>query len=228
MKLTDNNKIATAKVKVYEKTYKRKNKYGKQSTVKTVQKLITLNKNAPFNNNDAVIIVKDQHYYQLLEKTEPVENAPANNDITVAEMQEQLDIKENEIRKLNELTQEQLKLINDLTADLRIANEINTSNNIKLTSASADLSKYKEQIKNNEHLLNILIAYAESLINQSVNTAVKNTITEINNELKETNIIQRLKGLKIVKEPAIDKEKITADAVEKINNAINNNNLLEW
>ena len=48
MKLTDNNKIATAKVKVYEKTYKRNNKYGKQSTVKTVQKLITLNKN-PIN-----------------------------------------------------------------------------------------------------------------------------------------------------------------------------------
>ena len=142
-------------------------------------------------------------------------------------MQEQLDIKENEIRKLNELTQEQLKLINNLTADLRVANEINTNNNIKLTSASSDLAKYKEQIKNNEHFLNILVAYTESLINQSVNIAVKNTITEVNKELKETNFIQRLKGLKIVKEPAIDKENITAEAIAKINDAVNGNNLLE-
>lgn len=227
MKLTDNNEIATANVKVYEKTYNRKNKYGKKSTVKTVQKLITLNKNAPFNNNDAVIIVKDQYYYQLLENAKPVADATADADITVAEMQEQLEIKENEIRKLNELTQEQLTIINELTKDLRVANEINTNNNIKLTSASSDLAKYKEQIKNNEHFLNILVAYTESLINQSVNIAVKNTITEVNKELKETNFIQRLKGLKIVKEPAINKENITAEAIAKINDAVNGNNLLE-
>lgn len=227
MKLADKNEIATANVKVYEKTYKRKNKRGKETTVKTVQKLITLNKNAPFNNNDAVIVLKDEYYNELLAASNNTESYTENPAISIEEMQEQLELKENEIKKLNELTQEQLKLINNLTADLRVANEINTNNNIKLTSASSDLAKYKEQIKNNEHFLNILVAYTESLINQSVNIAVKNTITEVNKELKETNIIQRLKGLKIVKEPAINKENITAEAIAKINDAVNGNNLLE-
>lgn len=227
MKLADKNEIATANVKVYEKTYKRKNKRGKETTVKTVQKLITLNKNAPFNNNDAVIVLKDEYYNELLTASNNTESYTENPAISIEEMQEQLELKENEIKKLNELTQEQLKLINNLTADLRVANEINTNNNIKLTSASSDLAKYKEQIKNNEHFLNILVAYTESLINQSVNIAVKNTITEVNKELKETNFIQRLKGLKIVKEPAIDKENITAEAIAKINDAVNGNNLLE-
>lgn len=227
MKLADKNEIATANVKVYEKTYKRKNKRGKETTVKTVQKLITLNKNAPFNNNDAVIVLKDEYYNELLTASNNTESYTENPAISIEEMQEQLELKENEIKKLNELTQEQLKLINNLTADLRVANEINTNNNIKLTSASSDLAKYKEQIKNNEHFLNILVAYTESLINQSVNIAVKNTITEVNKELKETNFIQRLKGLKIVKEPAINKENITAEAIAKINDAVNGNNLLE-
>ena len=37
-----------AKVKWYPKTYSRKNKYGKPSTVRTVQKSIPLSKDAPF------------------------------------------------------------------------------------------------------------------------------------------------------------------------------------
>ena len=227
MKLADNNEIATANVKVYEKTYKRKNKRGKETTVKTVQKLITLNKSAPFNNNDAVIVVKDHYYNELLSTCNNTESYIENPANDLKEMQEQLQIKENEIKKLNDLTQEQLKTITDLINDIKVANEINTNSNIKLTTATSDLAKYKEKVKNNEQLLNILIAYTETLLNQSVDIAVKNTITEINKELKETNILRRLKGLTIVKEPAIDKDKITAEAIEKINNAINDNKLLE-
>ena len=41
-----------AKVKVYDKTYKRKNKNGKETTVKTVQNSITLPKEIPFKHNE--------------------------------------------------------------------------------------------------------------------------------------------------------------------------------
>ena len=63
-----------AKVKVYDKTYKRKNKNGKESTVKTVQNTITLPKQIPFKNNEDVIILSKAAYEILISSKNNADN----------------------------------------------------------------------------------------------------------------------------------------------------------
>ena len=46
-------------------------------------------------------------------------------------------------------------------------------------------------------------------------------------QLKETNFIQRLKGLEIVTPPSIDDKKIIDENVAKLTSIINDDNLLE-
>ena len=89
----------SAKVKVYDKTYKRKNKNGKETTVKTVQNSITLPKEIPFKHNEDVIILSQDTYDHLINISK--NDNPNGN---------KLDVLEKELQSKSELIASSLTL----------------------------------------------------------------------------------------------------------------------
>ena len=227
----------SAKVKVYDKTYKRKNKQGKETTVKTVQNSITLPKEIPFKHNEDVIILSQVAYDSLINISKNDDPNGNRLDVLEKEVKSKSDLITEYESRINELTSElnskseSMEKFNDtissLTEDLRNANHSKDVLNANLNETLIEMAALEEKVNKNKDIINILTSYYESLLNESITVTSNRLISEINNELAETNFIQRLRGLTITKEPNINKKEITEEAIAKLNNVIQEHHLLE-
>ena len=227
----------SAKVKVYDKTYKRKNKNGKETTVKTVQNTITLPKEIPFKHNEDVIILSQDSYNHLINNSK--NDNPNGN---------KLDVLENELKSKNDLIASYESRINELESevssksanienlntailqlndDLRNANHTKDVLNANLNETLIEMASLEEKLNKNKDIIKILTSYYESLLNEALTVISISTIADVNKELKKTNFIQRLKGLTITKEPDINKKEITGEAIAKLNSVLQEHQLLE-
>lgn len=128
--LKNDYNIISATVKVYDKTYKRKNKYGNQSTVKTVQKIITLNKSAPFSNGDNVIILSVEDYHKFLrdnkveinkDQFQALEKKVRDKDQLIQELESKLKNESETIKEIRQTYQETISSQNNLISKLEAA-----------------------------------------------------------------------------------------------------------
>ena len=227
----------SAKVKVYDKTYKRKNKNGKETTVKTVQNSITLPKEIPFKNNEDVIILSQAAYDHLINISKN-DNPNGNKlDVLESELQSKSELiaeYESRIDKLtSELDSKSANIENLNTAILQLNEDLRNSNhskdvlNANLNETLIEMAALEEKVNKNKDIIKILTSYYESLLNESITVTSNRLISEVNKELANTNFIQRLRGLTITNEPNINKKEITEDAIAKLNNVIQEHHLLE-
>ena len=212
-----------AKVKVYDKTYKRKNKNGKQTTVKTVQNSITLPKEIPFKHNEDVIILSQAAYDELISS----KNNESNGNINIAEYESRISELESELSAKAELMDNFNVTISNLTQDLRDSNHQKDVLNANLNETLIEMAALEEKVNKNQDIIKILTSYYESLLNESITVTSNRLISEINKELAETNFIQRIKGLTITSEPDINKKEITGEAIAKLNSVLQEHHLLE-
>ena len=225
-----------AKVKVYDKTYKRKNKNGREYTAKTVQNTITLPKQIPFKHNEDVIILSKAAYEILISSKNNADNGN-NIDVLEKELQSKSELIASYETRINELESEVTSnaanmenfnvTIQSLTEDLRNANHTKDVLNANLNETLIEMAALEEKHNKNKDIIKMLTSYYESLLNESLTVHQKMLIAEVNKELKKTNFIQRLKGLTITSEPNIEKEQITKEAITKLNNVIQEQHLLE-
>ena len=234
--LKNNDDIVSAKVKVYDKTYKRKNKNGKETTVKTVQNTITLPKEIPFKNNEDVIILSQAAYDKIISS----KNNNLNGNM-IDNLESELQYKseliaeyESRIDKLtSELDSKSANIENLNTAILQLNEDLRNSNhskdvlNANLNETLIEMAALEEKVKKNKDIIKILTSYYESLLNESITVTSNRLISEVNKELANTNFIQRLRGLTITNEPNINKKEITEDAISKLNSVIQEQHLLE-
>lgn len=223
--------VIYSQVKVYEKKYKRKDKNGNQIEATTVQNTILLPKKVPFKSNEDVVIMKEKTFQDLTR----------NSNINTSDLKSELEAKEDTIRNLEDTIQNLKKEIMDhsrieddmsknllsIVEDLRLANHKNQTLQQEMQEMGVDLARCNQKLENNKHLFNIMESYYETLLKQAIDTTIGATIVEINKELKQTNFIQRLKGLKIVTPPTIDDKKIIDENVAKLTNIIKDTTLLE-
>ena len=226
----------SAKVKVYDKTYKRKNKNGKETTVKTVQNSITLPKEIPFKHNEDVIILSQAAYDNLISSKNSESNGNMIDNLE-SELKSKSDLIAEYESRINELTSELDSksanmenfnaTINSLVEDLRNSNHTKDVLNANLNETLIEMAALEEKVNKNKDIIKMIIPYYESLLNESITVTSNRLISEVNKELAGTNFIQRLKGLTITNEPNINKKEITEEAIAKLNNVINEHNLLE-
>ena len=223
--------VIYSQVKVYEKKYKRKDKNGNQIEATTVQNTILLPKKVPFKSNEDVVIMKEKTFQDLTR----------NSSINTSDLKSELEAKEDTIRNLEDTIQnlkneirDHNKIEDDINTNLlnviedwRVANHKNQTLQQEMQEMGMDLARCNQKLENNKQLFNIINSYYETLLKQAIDTTIGATIVEINKELKETNFIQRLKGLKIVTPPTIDDKKIIDENVAKLTSIINDDNLLE-
>ena len=226
----------TAKVKIYDKTYKRKNKNGKETTVKTVQNSITLPKEIPFKHNEDVIILSQVTYDKIISSKNNNQNGNKFDDLErelkiksdlIAEYDSRIKKLESELASKSESMKNFNETIQSLTEDLRNANHSKDVANANLNETLIEMATLEEKVNKNKDIIKILSSYYESLLNESITVTSNRLIREINKELANTNFIQRLKGLHITKEPNINKKEITDSAIMKLDNVIQENKLLE-
>ena len=223
--------VIYSQVKVYEKKYKRRDKNGNQIEATTIQNTILLPKKVPFKSNEDVVIMKEKTFQDLTK----------NSNINTSDLKSQLEAKEDTIKNLEDTIRDLKKEIMDhskieddistnlmnVIEDLRMANHKNQTLQQEMQEIAMDLARCNQKLENNKQLFNIINSYYETLLKQAIDTTIGATIVEINKELKETNFIQRLKGLKIVTPPAIDDKKIIDENVAKLTSIIDDDNLLE-
>ena len=227
-----------AKVKVYDKTYKRKNKNGKETTVKTVQNSITLPKDIPFKHNEDVIILSQASYDNLMiniskngdptaNKIDVLEKELKSKNELIASYESRITELESEISSKSANIETNNALIQGLAEDLRNANHTKDVLNAEFNETLIEMATLEEKVNKNKDIIKILTSYYESLLNESITVTSNRLIAEINKELDKTNFIQRLKGLTITKEPDINKKEISQEAIAKLNNVIQEHHLLE-
>ena len=240
--MTDLSKIdyapVNAKVKWYPKTYSRKNKYGKPSTVRTVQKSIPLSKDAPFKDNEAVYILSQDSYDHLINnskndnpngnKLDVLENELKSKSELIASYETRINELESEVSSNTANIENSNALIQSLTDDLRNANHTKDVLNANLNETLIEMASLEEKLNKNKDIIKILTSYYESLLNESITVTSNRTIAEVNKELKQVSFIQRLRGnLTITSEPNINKKEITGEAIAKLNSVIQEHQLLE-
>ena len=217
--------VIYSQVKVYEKKYKRKDKNGNPVTATTVQNTILLPKKIPFKSDEDVVIMKEKTFQDLTKDT----------NYNTNDLKKKLEDKDNEIKNLKEtiatlesqsINQENTT-INTLVEELTISNHKNQELQQQLQQVAIEITRYDEKLSKNKQLFNLINRYYEKLLKDAIDTSVDATIVEINKELKQTNFIQRLKGLKIVSKPSIDDDKIVKNMIEELDDVINDNALLE-
>ena len=227
-----------AKVKVYDKTYKRKNKNGKETTVKTVQNSITLPKDIPFKHNEDVIILSQASYDNLMiniskngdptaDKIDVLEKELKSKNELIASYESRITELESEISSKSANIETNNALIQGLAEDLRNANHTKDVLNAEFNETLIEMATLEEKINKNKDIIKILTSYYESLLNESITVTSNRLIAEINKELDKTNFIQRLKGLTITKEPDINKKEISQEAIAKLNSVLQEHHLLE-
>ena len=227
-----------AKVKVYDKTYKRKNKNGKETTVKTVQNSITLPKDIPFKHNEDVIILSQASYDNLMiniskngdptaNKIDVLEKELKSKNELIASYESRITELESEISSKSANIETNNALIQGLAEDLRNANHTKDVLNAEFNETLIEMATLEEKVNKNKDIIKILTSYYESLLNESITVTSNRLIAEINKELDKTNFIQRLKGLTITKEPDINKKEISQEAIAKLNSVLQEHHLLE-
>ena len=227
-----------AKVKVYDKTYKRKNKNGKETTVKTVQNSITLPKDIPFKHNEDVIILSQASYDNLMiniskngdptaDKIDVLEKELKSKNELIASYESRITELESEISSKSANIETNNALIQGLAEDLRNANHTKDVLNAEFNETLIEMATLEEKVNKNKDIIKILTSYYESLLNESITVTSNRLIAEINKELDKTNFIQRLKGLTITKEPDINKKEISQEAIAKLNSVLQEHHLLE-
>ena len=227
-----------AKVKVYDKTYKRKNKNGKETTVKTVQNSITLPKDIPFKHNEDVIILSQASYDNLMiniskngdptaNKIDVLEKELKSKNELIASYESRITELESEISSKSANIETNNALIQGLAEDLRNANHTKDVLNAEFNETLIEMATLEEKVNKNKDIIKILTSYYESLLNESITVTSNRLIAEINKELDKTNFIQRLKGLTITKEPDINKKEISQEAIAKLNSVLQEHQLLE-
>ena len=227
-----------AKVKVYDKTYKRKNKNGKETTVKTVQNSISLPKEIPFKHNEDVIILSQVSYDNLMiniskngdptaNKIDVLENELKSKNELIASYESRITELESEISSKSANIETNNALIQGLAEDLRNANHTKDVLNAEFNETLIEMATLEEKVNKNKDIIKILTSYYESLLNESITVTSNRLIAEINKELDKTNFIQRLKGLTITKEPDINKKEISQEAIAKLNSVLQEHQLLE-
>ena len=227
-----------AKVKVYDKTYKRKNKNGKETTVKTVQNSISLPKEISFKHNEVVVILSQDTYDNLMinnsknnnpngNKLDVLENELKSKSELIASYESRINELESEVSSKSASMENSNALIQSLTEDLRNANHTKDVLNANLNDTLIEMATLEEKVKKNQDIIKILTSYYESLLNESITVTSNRLIAEVNKELANTNFIQRLKGLTITKEPDINKKEITGEAIAKLNSVLQEHQLLE-
>lgn len=227
-----------AKVKVYDKTYKRKNKNGKETTVKTVQNSITLPKDIPFKHNEDVIILSQASYDNLMiniskngdptaNKIDVLGNELKSKNELIASYESRITELESEISSKSANIEKNNAIIQGLAEDLRNANHTKDVLNAEFNETLIEMATLEEKVNKNKDIIKILTSYYESLLNESITVTSNRLIAEINKELDKTNFIQRLKGLTITKEPNINKKEISQEAIAKLNSVLQEHHLLE-
>ena len=227
-----------AKVKVYDKTYKRKNKNGKETTVKTVQNSISLPKEIPFKHNEDVIILSQASYDNLMiniskngdptaDKIDVLEKELKSKNELIASYESRITELESEISSKSANIETNNALIQGLAEDLRNANHTKDVLNAEFNETLIEMATLEEKVNKNKDIIKILTSYYESLLNESITVTSNRLIAEINKELDKTNFIQRLKGLTITKEPDINKKEISQEAIAKLNSVLQEHQLLE-
>lgn len=227
-----------AKVKVYDKTYKRKNKNGKETTVKTVQNSISLPKEIPFKHNEDVIILSQASYDNLMiniskngdptaDKIDVLENELKSKNELIASYESRITELESEISSKSANIETNNALIQGLAEDLRNANHTKDVLNAEFNETLIEMATLEEKVNKNKDIIKILTSYYESLLNESITVTSNRLIAEINKELDKTNFIQRLKGLTITQEPNINKKEISQEAIAKLNSVLQEHHLLE-
>ena len=226
----------SAKVKVYDKTYKRKNKNGKETTVKTVQNTITLPKEIPFKNNEDVIILSQAAYDKIISSKnnnlngnmiDNLESELQSKSELIAEYESRIDKLTSELDSKSANIENLNTAILQLNEDLRNSNHSKDVLNANLNETLIEMAALEEKVKKNKDIIKILTSYYESLLNESITVTSNRLISEVNKELANTNFIQRLRGLTITNEPNINKKEITEDAISKLNSVIQEQHLLE-
>lgn len=227
-----------AKVKVYDKTYKRKNKNGKETTVKTVQNSISLPKEIPFKHNEDVIILSQASYDNLMiniskngdptaNKIDVLEKELKSKNELIASYESRITELESEISSKSANIEKNNAIIQGLAEDLRNANHTKDVLNAEFNETLIEMATLEEKVNKNKDIIKILTSYYESLLNESITVTSNRLIAEINKELDKTNFIQRLKGLTITKEPDINKKEISQEAIAKLNSVLQEHQLLE-
>ena len=227
-----------AKVKVYDKTYKRKNKNGKETTVKTVQNSISLPKEIPFKHNEDVIILSQASYDNLMiniskngdptaNKIDVLEKELKSKNELIASYESRITELESEISSKAANIETNNALIQGLAEDLRNANHTKDVLNAEFNETLIEMATLEEKVNKNKDIIKILTSYYESLLNESITVTSNRLIAEINKELDKTNFIQRLKGLTITQEPNINKKEISQEAIAKLNSVLQEHQLLE-
>ena len=227
-----------AKVKVYDKTYKRKNKNGKETTVKTVQNSISLPKEIPFKHNEDVIILSQASYDNLMiniskngdptaNKIDVLEKELKSKNELIASYESRITELESEISSKSANIETNNAIIQGLAEDLRNANHTKDVLNAEFNETLIEMATLEEKVNKNKDIIKILTSYYESLLNESITVTSNRLIAEINKELDKTNFIQRLKGLTITKEPDINKKEISQEAIAKLNSVLQEHQLLE-
>lgn len=227
-----------AKVKVYDKTYKRKNKNGKETTVKTVQNSISLPKEIPFKHNEDVFILSQASYDNLMiniskngnpndNKLDVLEKELKSKNELIASYESRITELESEISSKSANIEKNNAIIQGLAEDLRNANHTKDVLNAEFNETLIEMATLEEKVNKNKDIIKILTSYYESLLNESITVTSNRLIAEINKELHNTNFIQRLKGLTITKEPDINKKEISQEAIAKLNSILQQHQLLE-
>lgn len=227
-----------AKVKVYDKTYKRKNKNGKETTVKTVQNSISLPKEIPFKHNEDVFILSQASYDNLMNniskngkpndnKIDVLEKELKSKNELIASYESRITELESEISSKSANIEKNNALIQVIAEDLRNANHTKDVLNAEFNETLIEMATLEEKVNKNKDIIKILTSYYESLLNESITVTSNRLIAEINKELDKTNFIQRLKGLTITKEPDINKKEISQEAIAKLNSVLQEHQLLE-
>ena len=226
----------SAKVKVYDKTYKRKNKNGKETTVKTVQNTITLPKEIPFKHNEDVIILSQAAYDKIISSKnnnlngnmiDNLESELQSKSELIAEYESRIDKLTSELDSKSANIENLNTAILQLNEDLRNSNHSKDVLNANLNETLIEMAALEEKVNKNKDIIKILTSYYESLLNESITVTSNRLISEVNKELANTNFIQRLRGLTITNEPNINKKEITEDAISKLNSVIQEQHLLE-
>ena len=227
-----------AKVKVYDKTYKRKNKNGKETTVKTVQNSISLPKEIPFKHNEDVFILSQASYDNLMiniskngnpndNKLDVLEKELKSKNELIASYESRITELESEISSKSANIEKNNAIIQVIAEDLRNANHTKDVLNAEFNETLIEMATLEEKVNKNKDIIKILTSYYESLLNESITLTSNRLIAEINKELDKTNFIQRLKGLTITKEPDINKKEISQEAIAKLNSVLHEHQLLE-
>ena len=223
--------VIYSQVKVYEKKYKRKDKNGNQIEATTIQNTILLPKKVPFKSNEDVVIMKEKTFQDLTRNsninTSDLKNELKAKEDTIRNLEDTIQNLKNEIRDHNKIEDDINTNLLNVIEDWRVANHKNQTLQQEMQEMGMDLARCNQKLENNKQLFNIINSYYETLLKQAIDTTIGATIVEINKELKETNFIQRLKGLKIVTPPTIDDKKIIDENVAKLTSIINDDNLLE-